>query len=188
MANKEIEKLKKLNLGTEKTKPQDVYTLYLVELGKAISEAFKEYIEENDISSSGTLSQSIVSIPVNNFAVEIQADEYFNYIDQGVNGLKRNQNAPYSFKFPNPSRSHAEAIRKWIPTRGLSLPSGFKSFESYSYAIARKVKEKGIEPRNIIDGVMTKDTIEQIQEQIFNVTGVIVNFAFDRTTKEINNI
>lgn len=188
MASEEIEKLKNLKIGSKKTKPEDIYEEYLIELGQAISEAFKSYIEENDISSSGTLSQSIVSIPVSNFEVQIQADEYFSYIDEGVNGTKKGQNSRFSFKYPNPSKSHADAIRAWIPTRGLSLPSGFKSFDSYSYAIARKVKERGIEARNIIDGVMTKDTLRTIEEQLFNLTGIMINFVFERNADEINNI
>lgn len=188
MASDEIQKLKNLKIGTKKTKPEDIYTEYLIELGSAISEAFKSYIEDNDISSSGTLSQSIVSIPVSNFEVQIQADDYFAYLDQGVNGTKKGQSSPFSFKYSNPSRGHAEAIRQWIPTRGLSLPSGFKSFDSYSYAIARSVKEKGIEARNIIDGVMTKDTLKNIEEQLFNLTGIMIGFVFERNTDEINKI
>lgn len=188
MANSEIQKLKKLNIGTEKSKPQDIYTEYLIELGRAISDAFKEYIEDNNISASGTLGQSIVSIPVSNFEVEIRAEDYFNYLEQGVNGTLKGYGAPFSFKYSRPSKKHADAIKKWIPTRGLSLPSGFSSFDSYSYAIATKVKERGIEPRNIIDGVMTKDTLKEIEEQLFDLTGVIMNFTFNRTTEDINKI
>ena len=188
MASDEIEKLKNLKIGTNKTKPEDIYEEYLIELGSAISEAFKSYIEDNDISSSGTLSQSIVSIPVSNFQVEIQADEYFAYVDQGVNGTEKGQSSPFSFKYSNPSRSHVDAIRQWLPTRGLSLPSGYKSFKDFAYVIARSVKKKGIEPKNIIDGVMTKDTLKSIEEQLFNLTGIMIGFVFERSTDEINNL
>lgn len=81
---------------------------------------------------------------------------YAAFIHWGVNGTKKNQNAPYSFRYENPSRKHVDAIEQWMKDKPVRLqavgggfikkkgPRGGDRFRSAAYLIARSVKRKGI--------------------------------------------
>ena len=81
---------------------------------------------------------------------------YAAFIHWGVNGTRRNRNAPYSFKYENPSRSHQKAIQEWMRVKGVrprakggqftafTGPKGGDRVASAAYLIARAIKRKGI--------------------------------------------
>lgn len=77
---------------------------------------------------------------------------YAAFIHWGVNGTQRNRNAPYSYKFPNPSRKHVEAIKEWMKDKPVRLRTSDGRFTSQTpsaigsaaYVIARSVKRKGL--------------------------------------------
>jgi len=179
------------NLGISKgdvKNPLNVYERYVLELGNAVAQEFINYIEENNIGASGGLKQSVVAIPIGNLQIQIQADDYFKFIDEGVDGTEVSHGSQFKFKYDKPSMAHAKAIQSWIPTRSLTLPPTIPTYKSFAYAIATNVKRKGIKPRNITKNVITSDFLNSIGESILESTGLILSFIFDDTTSQINKI
>ena len=178
-------------LGISKTdvvSPVNVYERYILELGAAVAQAFIDYIEKNDISATGGLKQSIVAVPVGNLQVQIQADEYYKFIDQGVNGIETKRGSDFSFKYRIPSLSHVQAIKEWIPSRSLSLPPTIPNFDSFAFAIASSITREGIKARNITSGVLTDKFFRSVEESLLEATGLILSFTFDLSTNQINKI
>lgn len=178
-----------LNLGRDVVKePSDAYEEYVIELSKLFVEAFVEYMNSDDVSASGTLAQSVIAVPINGLVFEIQADEYYKFVDQGVNGTKRKYGSEFSFKHETASRSHAQQIKQWIPQRGLTKPSSIPTYDSFAYAIATSIKRKGIKPKNITENVITKKALQKIQDDLVEVSGVLVNLVFDKSATQINKL
>jgi len=75
------------------------------------------------------------------------------FVHWGVNGTERSRSAPYSYKFPNPSEKHVQAIRQWMRDKPVRLQKGGgKGFarqteaalQSAAYLIARAIKRNGV--------------------------------------------
>jgi hypothetical protein len=84
---------------------------------------------------SRALSKSIKGkVKENNTGVDVEVGglEYFQYLDQGVNGLKVNRGSQFSYRDKMPP------------------PSAFKAYSNSlggQFAIAKSIQENGIKPR-----------------------------------------
>lgn len=104
--------------------------------------------------------------------IKLIADDNAEFIDKGVNAVgTNNQGSPYSFRTPYPNKYMARAIREWIPTKGYTLPDGFNSYDSFSYAIAANVKKRGVEATGFISDVFNDEAIEELGKAISKALG-----------------
>lgn len=82
----------------------------------------------------------------NSIGIYFDMEEYGFYQDQGVSGVKRKFNTPFSYKSKMPP---PKAFDKWTIRRGIA-PRGaggkFKARKGLNFAIARSIFEKGIKP------------------------------------------
>lgn len=77
---------------------------------------------------------------------------YATFIHWGVNGTRKSQGAPYSYKYENPSRKHVDAMVTWMKAKriqprdkdGRFIPSTPSRVRSLAWALGRAVKRKGI--------------------------------------------
>lgn len=81
---------------------------------------------------------------------------YAGFLHWGVNGTRKSQGAPYSYRFETPSRKHVDSIVQWMKNKPVRLqavgggfikkkgPRGGDRVRSAAYLIARSVKRKGI--------------------------------------------
>lgn len=103
----------------------------------------------NDRFASGKLLNSVEYITHfggKDYWVSLKLEDYWKFVEQGVNGTEQSQNSPFSFKgdFVN-----VDAILNWIrvkpilptPKNGKKLPTP----ESLAWAISRSMARKGIE-------------------------------------------
>ena len=135
-----------------------------------IQEYIKEFTTkaENNLKkagavSSGSLSESIrpeTTILPNGIAFKIYVNDYYKFVDEGVKGVgknNRNTTSPYKFRFLNPSKSHVDAIRKWIRENGIKARvTDVKKYgalgqerkqpkeKDLAYIVARSIKSKGL--------------------------------------------
>lgn len=74
----------------------------------------------------------------NDFQIVYELEDYYEFVDKGVNGLKKRVGSPFTFKFANPSKKHVKELQKWGRMRGIPKEA--------AYAIGVKVKRDGIAP------------------------------------------
>lgn len=140
--------------------------------------------------STGSLAQSLtfqVGNDENGMTVDFLANEYWDYINSGVNGLSRQYGSAYSFRSAFPSSKMVDAftgtgsLRGWMATKNITslryINAGGEEvnkrlsteadYRSAAYVFARAVKQKGIMPTPFVDEVFNDDAIDQLQEDIF---------------------
>ena len=158
---------------------KDAYLELIAEIGNGIAMLFKDQIDKDTKSDSGTLGQSAVAIPTKN-GFEIQADYYYKFIDDGVSGVGQFSGATtpirsvvsnglYSFKNLGVPEAMARRIK--------DMP-GVGSM-SHAYAIGVNIKNYGIKPKNITDKVVTDEMLERISQDLLTATGIIVTASFN---------
>ena len=172
------------NIGKlkEELKPTPASPLYdyLLELGQDIINRLQTSLDEK--TKSNSLRQSIgagqfIEVQGDSVKITISANEYWKFINSGVNGTVKNQGAPYSFKTPWPNAKMADSLRQGIAQKGLTLPPGFKSFESYSYAAATKIKRDGIEANYFVDEALNSEYLAEIERKLADEFGKIVSLT-----------
>lgn len=117
----------------------------------------KRSLKEKKKISSGELYDSIEGTPIvegkNSISFGIEMEDYGEFIDRGVSGVKKKYNTPYKYtnKMPPPSKLDKWIVRKGLAPRnkgrftGRSINTvGFA--KSISFLIARSIYMNGIKP------------------------------------------
>lgn len=164
-----------------------------------ISNVFKDFLtdqialmkkELEPRRSTGSLASSItfkIGTNEKGFSAEVLANDYWDFINSGVNGLAKNHGSAYSFRSAFPGTKMIDAftgtgsMRGWMATKGITSLNWTdkqgelvtkeltteKDFRSAAYVLARAVKLKGIEKTAFVDNVFNDKAIERLQEDIF---------------------
>lgn len=132
--------------------------------------------------SSGALYNSIrggeVKVSKNSISFSIEMEDYGDYVDKGVNGVKSAYTTPYSYKTKMPPPS---ALDKWIVKKGIAPRDEKGKFidrKSLKFLIARSIFQNGFKPtlfftkpfeeeykklEGQLDNVLFKDAEDMIQ-------------------------
>lgn len=156
----------------EAEQPQTVYEKFILNVGNKVTEDLREYILLH-ASNTGALAQSVVYFPTGALSFEIQADDYYKFVDEGVNGLASNFGSQFSFRYPEVSYNMARAIQEW---KGLDM--------SHAFAIATNIKQRGLTPKDITDNVINDKVLEMIAHDLTEITGLTFQIKFEKTTKK----
>ena len=155
----------------EAEQPANVYEKFIVDVGNKVTKDLRKYIEEN-AKNNGGLAQSVVWFPTGALSFEIQADDYYKFVDQGVNGIAVNHASAFSFQYPGVSYNMAKAIQEW---KGLEM--------SHAFAIASNIKQRGLKPKNITENVINDKVLEMIAKDLTEVTGLTFEIKFTKATE-----
>lgn len=145
-----------------------------------ITEA-KTNLRDANSSSTGALEKSIApntTIEEGRIIVEVLAEDYWEYIDKGVNGLERNQRSPFSFRNLGVSRNMALSFEKFIKDRGITsiltrnaqgetiekILSTASDYKGASYHLAKATKKKGIERTDFFNSVFNQEAFDELGE------------------------
>jgi hypothetical protein len=112
---------------------------------------------------------------------------YHAFIHWGVNGTRKNRNAPYSYKYETPGRKHVDAIEKWMkvkPVQARDVKGRFAKRRSAAFLIARAVKRKGIEGLRYY--VVALETI--VPKYVEEMGSAVVSDILKSLTFEAGNI
>lgn len=150
----------------------------------------KKNLRDSGKDASGTLIQSIEPMPVEyldngNILVQIEMESYWDFVNQGVNGLRVNWGSDYLFRptAQTPTTSgpnFKQSILDWMAHKNVKTlswqnPEGetvtkmlttTEDYEGAAFAIMRSVKRKGIEPTHFVDKFFTDKTIDELTEGI----------------------
>ena len=153
--------------------PKNAYDRFIIELSNKLAEEFRDYTKKV-ASNTGALAASIIPVPTGQLSFRLEADDYYPFVDEGVNAVgTNNYGSQFSFNYPGVSHNMATAISQW---KGLDM--------SHAYAVASNIKQRGLKPTRITENVINNDVLERIGRDLAEMTGLMFEINF---TKNGNN-
>ena len=194
------------NLGTGRTSSPRLSTVeaMLALYAEEFIKAANDNLNADNSTSTGKLGDSIeFELQGTNTAFNMQllVLDYYDFVNKGVKGVKGSGiSSPYSFKHINPSKSHVEAIRKWIKenrnkvkvtdikygkTRQETKAIPYeKKLDQLAYIIARSNKKKGIKGTGFWDKAFD-NTFRDFAVQMSKALGVDVQVDLNQLVQGI---
>ena len=169
------------NIGKLKKEFKSTSDNPLHQLMLDISNRIVKTMQEQLKKPNSILSQSITHSPIvidetGNISINIQANEYWDFVNQGVNGWQQNQGSEYTFKDTFPSYKMQESIQDWEGRNGIGDADDFKSI---SIGIAIIVKKFGIKPTHFVDVVLSDSFINEIAREVSEQSGKFVSLKIN---------
>jgi hypothetical protein len=156
---------------------QSLKTIASTPIGEVLSDFANHQINELKRNqkrySTGSLNQSFsfqFGKDEDGVSVEFLANDYWDFINSGVNGLVNNYGSPYSFaQYAKTTTTQGwnfkESIGLWIQSKGIKADD--EDYDGLAYVIMRSVKEKGIKPNHFLDETFNEDALDKLEEDIF---------------------
>jgi hypothetical protein len=155
--------------------PKNAYDRFIIELSNKLAEEFRDYTKKV-ASNTGALAASIIPVPTGQLSFRLEADDYYPFVDEGVNAVgTNNYGSQFSFNYPGVSHNMATAISQW---KGLDM--------SHAYAVASNIKQRGLQPKRITENVINDSVLERIGRDLAELTGLLFEINFTRNGN--NNI
>jgi hypothetical protein len=160
-------------------------------------------LEDVDRVSTGALSQSIrvdIDEEGGKMSFTMYMDDYWKFVDQGVNGTKNRQGSDFSFKKKNISE---DATLDFIKHRGIGLGdlathytnsknirvrrktvlAADKARKSLAWLIGRSISQKGIKPTHFFTDVVNDELKKELTKDISFALGRDILISFGLTNK-----
>jgi hypothetical protein len=150
-------------------KPETPLGSYIVDMGNQVVKRFQDAIAQTN-GPNTLLAQSIQPLPVQisdtQITIQITANDYWDFINTGVNGIQRGRNSHYNFKTPLPSRDMVESLKQGMRFKGIAKPASFKTWDSFAFAAGVNVKRYGIEGIGFYDKAISPEFIQKISKEL----------------------
>ena len=161
-------------------------------------DALTQSLEKVDRVSTGELSQSImVDLPVSEGELSfiLSMEDYWKFVDEGVNGTRGRQGSPFTFKKKNINQM---AMLEFIANRGISagriathyknskgdmvrrknpLP-GDKARKTLAFLIGRSMALNGVKPTHFYTNVINDEWKADFIKRIADAFGDDINTSF----------
>lgn len=159
---------------------------------KIVDELVQNISKAYPFSSGGTAAAigenkgNLIEITSQGYLVTITMPDYYQFLDEGVSGAKRNTGIS-RFKFKDKGKGkggkgqkgvpNLNAIKRFMDNRGIRSGTGKntksgrkrddeKTRLSLAYAIAYKIWERGLEPTNFYSSVINDKEIIEFERKI----------------------
>ena len=129
----------------------------------------RQNLTESGNNSTGQLANSIIPIPIEDegkLIVKVMAEEYYDYINSGVNGVQTAFDRPYSFKTLGVGDNMRIAFENFIRNKNIFPRDDSMSYEQLAYVLARAVKRDGIAPNHFMDKAFSEKNVAELTERI----------------------
>jgi hypothetical protein len=155
--------------------PKNAYDRFIIELSNQLATEFRDYTKKV-AQNTGALAASIIPVPTGQLSFRLEAEDYFPFVDEGVNAVgTNNYGSQFSFNYPGVSHNMATAISQW---KGLDM--------SHAYAVASNIKQRGLRPKKITENVINDRVLDRIANDLAELTGLMFEINF--TKNGSNNI
>ena len=149
--------------------PKNAYDRFIIELSNRLAQEFRDYTKKV-AQNTGALAASIIPVPKGELSFTLEAEDYFPFVDEGVNAVgTNNHGSRFSFNYPGVSHNMATAISQW---KGLDM--------SHAYAVASNIKQRGLTPKRITENVINDDVLERIGRDLAELTGIMFEINFTK--------
>lgn len=129
----------------------------------------REKLEEDDREGSGALKNSVRADTKDletEGIVEILAEDYWDYINSGVNGVANNFGAKYSFKTLGVGREMQDSFTRFIQNNGITPFEPDMSYDELAYVLARVTKRDGIKSTPFMDEAFDEASIKDLATRL----------------------
>jgi hypothetical protein len=183
---------------------QEMLSKYIVEFLNTAS----DNLNKTNSITTGNLENSLdfdITRTTGGYRIDFKALEYFKFVDKGVRGKgssEKNKTSPYSFKYINPSKSHVEAIKKWITDNNLTAQvtdikrwGTYKSREakgknmplkSAAWLVARNIKRKGLRATNFWSDAFDQ-TFKDFGQKMSAALGKTITVNLEQMKEDLAN-
>ena len=159
---------------------EDIFLKYRADLIQDLRESLINVNRDQP----GDLLQSIdgfIKVESNNISFELVMNDYWKFVDKGVDGWKQSRGSEYKYK-KNGKRIPLDAMKKFIKFRGLVPKSVAKpnkrvnkklgakkinaAYESYAWALGAVIKRDGLRPTHFFTNVINEDLKQRLTKEI----------------------
>lgn len=172
---------------------EDIFLKYRADLIQDLRESLINVNRDQP----GDLLQSIdgsVEVEANNISFEIRMNDYWVFVDEGVDGTVTSQGSQYKFKKTG-KRIPLDAMKKFIAARGLSpamsisrqrkvekvagkgklskkIKKSLKqinkknALDSFAFAIGANIKKRGLRPTHFFTNVINESLKQRLTKEI----------------------
>ena len=178
--------------------------------GQAFNDALIKILDQENITSSGTLAEPAIGIVTkfgNSYVLSLgyeqgsEQDKYFRFVNKGVKGTnntKADAKTPYSFKTSSKSIP-VNVIEKWLSYNKLKsvavkkytkLGAESKAIQgkkSLAWAIAKSIHTKGLRSTHYFDRAVSQIFNKEFIENIAVAVGGDVLIQIKQTVNESKN-
>ena len=132
------------------------------------TEVARDKLDEDGRNGSGALGNSVRvdGKDLKDGVVHVLAEDYWDYINSGVNGVQNNFGATYSFRSLGVGRDMKESFKRFIQERGIAPREPEMSFDSLAYVLARATKKKGIKPTSFMDEAFSDEAVKDLSVRL----------------------
>ena len=127
-------------------------------------------LESSNRNASGSLSASIRTKDLvtngEEVLVEVIAEDYWDFINQGVNGTVNKFGSPYSFKNLVVGMKMHQAFKEFIQLRGIQPREPEMDYDQLAYILAKATKKKGIRKTPFMDEGFSPEAIKDLAERL----------------------
>ena len=127
-------------------------------------------LESSNRNASGSLSASIRTKDLvtngEEVLVEVIAEDYWDFINQGVNGTVNKFGSPYSFKNLVVGMKMHQAFKEFIQLRGITPREPEMDYDQLAYILAKATKKKGIKKTPFMDEGFSPEAIKDLAERL----------------------
>ena len=133
----------------------DVAQEVLIKDGKRVDGSLIPSIRPKDLVTNGE-----------EVLVQVIAEDYWDFINQGVNGTVNNFGSPYSFRNLGVSIKMHQAFKEFIQVRGIQPREPEMDYDQLAYVLARSVKKKGIRKTPFMDEGFGEEAIKDLADRL----------------------
>ena len=139
----------------------------------------REKLGSEGREGSGALATSIgwkpLDVSSDKVLVEVIAEDYWDFINQGVNGVFNSFGSPYSFKNLGVGEKMKQSFREFIQVNGITPREPEMEYDQLAYILARATKKKGIKATPFMDEGFSPEAFKDLGQRL----GKTVKRIFD---------
>lgn len=126
-------------------------------------------LEDDDRNGTSALSTSLrpeIISSESDALVNVMAEDYWDYINSGVNGVQNKFGAKYSFQSLGVGTAMKNSFKEFIQVRGIQPREATMNYDELAYVLAKATKRDGIRATNFMDEAFNDASIKDLAKRI----------------------
>lgn len=134
--------------------------IVLRRFARNVEKRSKQRASQRGVKASGAMNKNLsfkTKVNPNSIQILYNRTKYTDFQDQGVSGVERKFDTPFSYKSKKPP---ANVFSKWAKAKGITPRNAqgqFMTFKSFGFAVANKIFKEGIKPKKFFTDSFVKE-------------------------------